>query len=517
MKRALVSTSDKNGLIAFLKPLVVQGLEVVSTGGTLSYLKENGIKALDVSEVTKFPEVLDGRVKTLHPFIHMGLLADRRKSKHTEQLAKHHVQPFDLVVGNLYPFESTALNSNSTFEDLIEKIDIGGPSFLRASAKNFHSVLVLCDPNDYPLMQEKILNQKITEEDRKRMALKVFSLTSYYDSLIVSKLSEGIDTESPYLNLSLKKKMNLRYGENSHQQATWYTNPLSFNSLADATIHQGKELSYNNLLDIDSAMGLVRLFKEPCCVAVKHNNPCGVAIGQNATEALKKTIQSDSKSIFGGILAFNSEIDLKAVEALKDIFLECLIAPSYTSEALDSLTKKKNLRVLSLQNSWINLNKSTDLAQYRSIAGGLLKQSMDSFNFDPEQWKIFGVSPTDQNKSDILFGEKVCGFLKSNSIAIVYGGQTLGLGMGQVNRVDAVQQAILRFQQYKTQNQGNYDQAVLVSDAFFPFADSIDLIEKAGIKWTAQPGGSTRDEEVIQACQDKKINMVITHQRHFRH
>lgn len=513
MKRALVSTSDKTGLIEFLKPLVEKGLEVVSTGGTLAYLKENNISAVDVSTVTQFPEVLDGRVKTLHPFVHMGLLADLRRPEHVDQLTTHQVKPFDLVIGNLYPFEETALAENKSFNDLIEKIDVGGPSFLRASAKNFPSVLVLCDPIDYSVMQDKILKNEITLEDRKKMALKVFSLTAYYDSLIVSKLSEGIEISTEYLNLPLKKKMNLRYGENSHQQASWFYNPLVASNLSKAEIHQGKELSYNNLLDLDAAVGLARLFQEPCCVAVKHNNPCGASIGKTLDEAATKAIESDSKSVFGGILAFNRNVDVNVVGAIKDIFLECLIAPSYSPEALVALSKKKNLRVL----SWPQMQKNSEVYQYRSIAGGILRQSVDSFAKDSSSWSIYGKNPTDAQRSDIIFGEKICGFLKSNAIAIVYQGQTMGLGMGQVNRVDAVQQAILRFEEFKSKNSKDYSGAILVSDAFFPFADSVDLIAKAGIQWIVQPGGSTRDEEVIAAVENKKINMILTHQRHFRH
>lgn len=513
MNRALVSTSDKTGLIEFLKPLLSIGLEVVSTGGTLAYLKENGIKASDVSEVTNFPEVLDGRVKTLHPLVHMGLLADQRKKDHKQQLAQHKVRPFDLVVGNLYPFEKSATDEKSSLEDLIEKIDIGGPSFLRAAAKNYHSVLVLCDPNDYQQMQHKILNQEVSIDDRKRMALKVFSLTSYYDALIFNKLSENLEINTPYLNLPLKKQSALRYGENAHQKAFWFTNPLNSENLAHALIHQGKELSYNNLLDIDAAVGLVRLFSEPSCVAVKHNNPCGVGQGRNTTEALIKTIQADPKSIFGGILAFNEKVDLSTIESLKDIFLECLIAPEYTSEALQALTKKKNLRVL----SWPEMKSKSNTFQYKSILGGLLQQSMDHFLESTKDWIIYGHQPSQQQKLDILFGEKVCASLKSNAITIVSYGQTLGLGMGQVNRVDAVQQALSRFEQFKKNNNLKIEDVVLISDAFFPFADSIEIISKAGIQWVVQPGGSTKDNEVIEAAKNHKINMIFTHQRHFRH
>lgn len=513
MKRALVSTSDKTGLIQFLKPLVEKGLEIVSTGGTLSYLRENKINATDVSDITGFPEVLDGRVKTLHPHIHMGLLADSKKPAHLEQLKKHNVFAFDLVVGNLYPFESAALSSDIGLEELIEKIDIGGPSFLRASAKNYHSILVLCDPTDYSEIQNKILNNQITIADRKRMALKVFSLTSYYDALIVQKLSEDENISFNYLNLPLKKKYQLRYGENSQQQSVWYENPLSQSNLADAILHQGKELSYNNLLDLDAATGLVRLFTRPACVAVKHNNPCGVAEANTLQEAAQKAIQSDPKSIFGGIVAFNQVVDLECANEFKDIFLECIIAPKFTDRALEQLAKKKNLRVL----SWSQLDISIDKDQFRSISGGLLRQEADTFQVKMNAWNFIGEKPNETILKDMVFAEKVCGYLKSNAIALVYKGQTVGLGMGQVNRVDAVQQALTRLDYFQKDYKIKKEEIVLSSDAFFPFADSIDLISKAGIRWIVQPGGSTKDPEVIDSVKNNKMNMALTHQRHFRH
>ena len=362
MKRALVSVSDKTGLIDFLKPLVSNGLTLVSTGGTLKFLNEHNLPATDISAVTGFPEVLDGRVKTLHPFIHMGLLADKSNSSHIQQLELHKVASFDLVVGNLYPFEKTALNLNSTQAELIENIDIGGPSFLRSSAKNYQSVVVISDPEDYSWVLEKILANSLTLEDRKKLAMKVFSLTSYYDSLIVQKLATQTD-DLKYLNLPLKKKLELRYGENAHQQATWFENPLTTISLAQAQVHQGKELSYNNILDLDAAVSLVSQFSEPTCVAVKHNNPCAVAQASQLSAALEKTIQSDPKSIFGGILAFNKSFDLKCCELIKDLFLECIIAPNATPEALAFLKAKKNLRVLTWnemlqsKNTQYHLNK----------------------------------------------------------------------------------------------------------------------------------------------------------------
>ncbi len=514
--RALISTSDKTGLLEFLNPLVERGLQAVSTGGTFEYLKKNGIPVTEVSEVTQFPEVLDGRVKTLHPFIHMGLLADQKNPEHMRQLAQHQVKAFDMVIGNLYPFEKTALNGKATFEDLIENIDIGGPSFLRASAKNYGSVAVICSVNDYGWVQQKILSGGLSESDRKKLALKVFSLTSYYDALIVQKLGEDV-ADFEYLNLPLKRQQSLRYGENPHQTAVWYQNPIESKlNLAQAVLHQGKELSYNNLLDLEASTQLVRHFEQPGCVAVKHNNPCGAAVDSHLSEAARKAIDSDPKSIFGGIIAFNRKVDLKTAELFKNIFLECIVAPEFEPEVLSFFASKKNLRLL----SWPQLQNKPDStqtkeAQLRSIAGGVLRQQNDSFRSD--NWQFLGEKPNDSLMKTMVFGDAVAGSLKSNAIAIVVNGQTVGLGMGQVNRVDAVQLAVQRLHEFKTRSDLQMDQAVLVSDAFFPFPDSVDLIAAAGIKWVLQPGGSVQDAAVIEAAQARKINMVLTHLRHFKH
>lgn len=509
--RALISTSDKTGLIEFLNPLVELGLELVSTGGTYEFLKKNNYKVVEVSEVTQFPEVLDGRVKTLHPSIHMGILADKENPMHMAQLKEHGVKAFDMVIGNLYPFEKTAQNPSSTFEELIENIDIGGPSFLRASAKNYKSVIVLASPQDYPWVQKKILTKTLNNEDKKRLALKVFSLTAYYDSLIVDKLGEnGEDLE--FLNLPLKKKMKLRYGENSHQTADWYVNPLATVNLGDAHIYQGKELSYNNLLDLDSAVSLIKFIDSPACVAVKHNNPCGAAFAADLSSAAKKAIAADPKSIFGGVVAFNRPVTLDNCELFKDIFLECLIAPEFSDDSLKFLASKKNLRVLGLKNV---ATLSSANRNFKSIAGGALLQLEDSFS--SADWKFLGEQPTPQLLNDMIFGEKVGAALKSNAIAIVVNGQTIGLGMGQVNRVDAVKHAIDRMLEYKSRVDFALSSAVLISDAFFPFPDSIELIAKAGIKWIVQPGGSVQDEKVIEAASKNNINMIMTSRRHFKH
>ena len=507
--RALVSTSDKTGLVEFLRPLLSLGLEVVSTGGTYEYLKKEKFDVTDVSQVTSFPEVLDGRVKTLHPNVHMGLLADKYNTEHVEQMKKFNVKHFDLVVGNLYPFEKAATKEGASLEELIENIDIGGPSFLRASAKNYRSVVVVSSPNDYTWVQEKLLNKSLNDADRMQLALKVFSLTSYYDALIVNRLATDLNSFEQ-LNLPLKKKQNLRYGENSHQKASWYFNPLQAGGLDTAHFHQGKELSYNNLLDLDAAYQLCNQLTQAACVAVKHNNPCGVAVADSLDKAVEKAIQADPKSIFGGIVAVNRKFDLRCAELFKDIFLECIIAPEYSEEALALLAKKKNLRVLSLKTEIKNQS-----SQLRSVKGGLLAQDADSFN--TEAWKFFSGEPSSAIKSDMIFADQVVGALKSNAIAIVFHGQSIGLGMGQVNRVDAVEQALTRMKEFCDRSAVNMADVVLSSDAFFPFADSIELIAEAGIKWVVQPGGSVQDENVIAAAREKQVNLVFTNRRHFRH
>lgn len=507
--RALVSTSDKTGLVEFLRPLLSLGLEVVSTGGTYEYLKKEKFDVTDVSQVTAFPEVLDGRVKTLHPHVHMGLLADKYNSEHVEQMKKFNVKHFDLVVGNLYPFEKAATKEGASLEELIENIDIGGPSFLRASAKNYRSVVVVSSPNDYTWVQEKLLNKNLTDADRMQLALKVFSLTSYYDALIVNRLATDLESFEQ-LNLPLKKKQSLRYGENSHQKASWYFNPLEKGGLDAAHFHQGKELSYNNLLDLDAAFQMCAQLTQAGCVAVKHNNPCGVAVSETLDKSVEKAIEADPKSIFGGIVAVNRKFDLRCAELFKDIFLECIIAPEYSDEALAFLAKKKNLRVLSLK-----ADAKPKSSQLRSVKGGLLAQDADSFNTDA--WKFFSGEPTTAIKSDMIFADQVVGALKSNAIAVVYHGQSIGLGMGQVNRVDAVEQALKRMKEFCDRGSVNMSDVVLSSDAFFPFADSIELIAQAGIKWVVQPGGSVQDENVIAAAREKQVNLVFTNRRHFRH
>jgi len=502
--QALVSVSDKTGLIEFLKPLAASGLRIVSTGGTKKYLDQNDIETQDVASITQFPEVLDGRVKTLHPHVHMGLLADLSQASHVDALRKHKVSPFSIVVGNLYQYE--------LYRD-VDHIDIGGPSFLRASAKNFANVIVLCDPSDYQWVQEKILAGGLSLSDRKQLAMKVFQLTSYYDALIAKQFALDLnqnELEAKFFAIPIKKKQVLRYGENAHQKAVWYEDPMAKNGLSQAKILQGKELSYNNLLDLNAAAQLAGEFSSPACVAVKHNNPCGVGFSNTIENAVKNCIAADPKSIFGGIIAINGVLNLDSAKLLGEIFLECVVAKEFTSEALSFFEKKKNLRLL----SW-NFGSSLP-TELKSIQGGYLMQESDHFTSDQktsaEENKIL-IPQAIQHT--IERGIKVCGFLKSNAIAILDAERTYGLGMGQVNRVDAVRQAIERAE--STGGKENLQNLVLVSDAFFPFPDSIELIAKAGLRWIVQPGGSVKDADVIEAAKKHKIQMVMTGIRHFRH
>lgn len=500
-KRALISVSNKEGLVEFLKPLVANGLQIVSTGGTSKYLKEHGFTVVDVSDVTHFPEVMDGRVKTLHPHIHMGLLARNHHQEDQQILKKFAVEMFDLVVVNLYPFEES-LKKNLSEAEMIEKIDIGGPSMLRSAAKSFQRISVVCDPCDY---QEVLVRDPQDLKFKQKLAAKVFYHTSQYDSLIAKYLNPE---NQDYFIISGRLEKKLRYGENPTQEAFWYKNIDARNGFQDFKIIQGKELSYNNLLDLDSALKLCMTVKSLNAVAVKHNNPCGVATAKHPDEIVEKLLKTDPVSIFGGIVAVNFELQKHHAEKLNEIFLECIVAPGYTQEALSVFEKKKNLRLLEFQN--LILGQQINM---KSILGGVLVQNEDSFIEDISEWKFFGEKPNEMLIQDILLGEKVCGFLKSNSIALIDSGMTVGLGMGQVNRVDAVEQAISRALKHHkiTSN------TILISDAFFPFKDSIELIAKHNIKWVFEPGGSVKDPEVIQAAKDLDVQLIFSGKRHFRH
>ncbi|MGZ3723008.1 MAG: bifunctional phosphoribosylaminoimidazolecarboxamide formyltransferase/IMP cyclohydrolase, partial [Bdellovibrionales bacterium] len=440
-KNALVSVSDKAGLVEFLKPLYDGGLRIVSTGGTAKTLRDAGMNVIDVSEQTGFPECMDGRVKTLHPRIHMALLSRKDNHEDDRLLAEEDLEPFDLVIVNLYPFEA-ALKKKSSKADLIENIDIGGPSLLRGSAKNFERMTVLVDPEDYKRLAAM---KEVTLEERQRLAAKAFVHVSSYDAMISQALAPG--ELFPQFSLGGNVVQELRYGENPHQKARWYQRRGAMTGWHEAKILQGKELSYNNLLDLESALGLAREFDAPCAVAVKHNNPCGAACGATLDEAVEKCLQSDPVSVFGGIIAVNQEVTAAAAESLGKIFLECVVAPKFSAEALQVFAKKKNLRLL----EWESLGLRDDFLKIQTIQGGFLVQQAERVNLWSSDWKIIGEQPSPEIRADLSFAWAAVAHLKSNAIGIVAGKQTLGLGMGQVNRVDAVELAISRMRKFHPQ------------------------------------------------------------------
>jgi phosphoribosylaminoimidazolecarboxamide formyltransferase/IMP cyclohydrolase len=507
-KNALVSVANKEGLVEFLKPYAEKGLRVVSTGGTAKHLKDNGIEVIEVSEQTGFPEVMDGRVKTLHPHVHMCLLAREGNSKDQEILKEFDLQAFDLVIGNLYMFEQ-ALQSNKSEQELIEFIDIGGPSFLRAAAKSFERISVVSDPSDYEWIQQKA---ELTLSDRKFLAAKVYAHTSSYDAMIANQFMTS-DQRLSNKDFSVGGQLvqSLRYGENPSQKATWYRELGASWGLHQAERLHGKELSYNNLLDLDGAILTLQDFSEgTCVVSVKHNNPCGVALGSSIEEAVERSLNADPVSVFGGIIAANKEINAAAATHLSKLFLECVVAPSFSTEALEILTQKKNIRLL----AWPELVADKPTAKVKSSLGGFLIQSEDEVHCEwQSSWEVVGRTPSDIEKKALMMAWKACAHLKSNAIAIAGEDYTVGLGMGQVNRVDAVEQAIGRWKKHHA----NVSDVALASDAFFPFADSIEKAAQAGVQAIIQPGGSIKDEEVKEAVKKFDMTMVLTGQRHFLH
>ena len=500
-KNALVSVSDKTGLVEFLKPLQAQGLRIVSTGGTGKTLRDAGLKVVDVSEQTGFPEVMDGRVKTLHPRVHMALLARPGHPQDQTILDEEKLEAFDLVIVNLYPFEQS-LDSGAGQEELIENIDIGGPSLLRAASKNFERVTVVVDPADYAT-----LGQVPPAERRRQLAAKAFAHVSSYDAMISHTLAPQI--LFPNFPLGGTLQQSLRYGENPHQKAEWYKRRGARTGWQHAKILQGKELSYNNLLDLEAALGLLRELDGPSMVAVKHNSPCGAASTASLPEAVERGLGSDPVSVFGGIVALNETVTAVESALLAEVFLECVVAPKFDAGALAILSKKKNLRLL----EWPELLKRDDFHQIKTVQGGFLLQAPDVIQKWNTQWKVLGAPPSAEIRAELSFAWAVSAHLKSNAIAITGGRQTLGLGMGQVNRVDSVELAIQRMRKFHP----DVSTAVLASDAFFPFPDSIELIHGAGIQWIIQPGGSMRDEDVFNRAKELGLSMVLTGQRHFRH
>lgn len=516
IRRAIISVSNKRGVVEFVKALQKKGVEIISTGGTANTLEEAGLKIKRVSEYTNFPEILDGRVKTLHPLIYAAILADKRNKKHMKQLGELGIQPIDLVVVNLYPFEEN-LKRKASKDEMIENIDIGGPTMVRAAAKNYNSVAIVVDPDDYESVIEEINETgEISLETRKKLAVKAFNLTAHYDSVIENYLANVFGSEKfrRYLNASFEKVMELRYGENPHQDGALYREVLIKEpSVVDAEQLQGKKLSYNNILDMDSALDLLREFEEPCAVIVKHNNPCGVAIDNSLLEAYRKALATDKISAFGGIVALNREVDEKLAEELTSMFLEAVIAPSYTEKALEILSKKKRLRVMKLKNF---TTKRVDSLHMRSVTGGLLAQDKDNALLEGSIDHLKVVTkrkPTESEKKAMLFAWKVCKHVKSNCVLYAREDRTIGIGAGQMSRVDASLLGAMKAKNAGLDTKGT----ALASDAFFPFRDGVDAAAKAGVTAIIQPGGSIRDQEVIDACNEHNIAMVFTGMRHFNH
>ena len=509
-KRALLSVSDKSGVLEFAKELEGLGYEILSTGGTMNHLKENGVAVTAVGDVTGFPEILGGRVKTLHPYIHGGLLAKHDDPGHQAELEEHGILPIDIVCVNLYPFKSTISKPDVTVEDAIENIDIGGPTMLRASAKNHAYLTVLVDSADYPAVLEELKNDgATTPETRRRLAAKVFRHTAAYDALISGYLTELSGEEFPEsVTMTYELKQPLRYGENPHQKAAFYSRPLGGEfSIARAEQLHGKELSYNNIQDANAAIGIVREFSEPAAVAVKHMNPCGVGTAATLSDAFKAAYEADPVSIFGGIIALNREIDAATAEQLAGIFLEIIIAPAYTDEAFEILTKKKNIRLLKLDGAE---GKRDEWATV-SVEGGLLMQNPDIESLDDADIKVATKrEPTEEEWEALKLGWKVVKHVKSNAIVVSDANRTLGVGAGQMNRVGAAKIAL---EQAGDRAKG----AGLASDAFFPMDDTVEAAAKAGITAIIQPGGSKKDEDSIKKADEYGIAMVFTGIRHFKH
>ncbi len=512
-KRALISVSDKTGVVEFAKELVALGFEVISTGGTFRTLADNGISVISVSDVTGFPECLDGRVKTLHPMIHAGILSMRSNPEHMAQIEELGVTPIDVVAINLYPFKQTILKPDVTFEDAIENIDIGGPTMIRAAAKNWQDVAVIVDPADYSSVIEQLKKGEISKEAKLALALKVFEHTAAYDSLIASYLRKetGAEIFPEKLSLTYEKVQSMRYGENPHQEAAFYREIGSFNNtLAACRQLHGKELSYNNINDANGALDVLKEFGEdiPCAVAVKHANPCGVGVGSTIFEAYKKAYDSDPVSIFGGIVALNRPVDADTAAELAKIFLEIIIAPDFTPEALEILTQKKNIRLLQLE-APAKAN-SPELFDMKKVAGGLLIQQLDTKLMGEELTVVTKRAPTEEEMKQLEFVWRVVKHVKSNGIALAKDFMTVGIGPGQTNRITALELAV-KYAGDRVQG------SVMGSDAFFPFADCVECAVKNGITAIIQPGGSVRDAESIEACDKAGIAMVFTGMRHFKH
>lgn len=516
--RALISVSDKSGIIELANKLVSLGIEIISTGGTYNKLREANIPALEVSELTGFPECLDGRVKTLHPVVHAGLLAMRGNASHMKQLADLNIEPIDLVIVNLYPFKETVLKDGVTRAEAVENIDIGGPTMLRSAAKNYQDVVVVVDPSDYGKVIDELTEHKEVSLDTKFYLMhKVFMHTSAYDTLIADYLKkQRNDVSLPEsLTMTFEKVQDMRYGENPHQAAAFYREiGRKKGSITDAKQLNGKELSFNNINDTNGALELLKEFDEPTVVACKHGNPCGVGSSENIYDAWRKAYLADKVSIFGGIVVSNREVTLTIAEEMKDVFLEVVVAPSYEKEALELLQSKKNVRVLELPD--IEVPQSENSYDLKKVNGGLIVQTIDSKLVEQEELKVVtNRAPSKDEKKDLLFAWRVVKFVKSNGIALAKDMQTVGIGPGQVNRVWATKQSIEHAAELIDADVTKG--AVLASDAFFPFDDCVEAAHKAGITAIIQPGGSIRDKDSIKKCNEYGIAMMFTGMRHFKH
>ncbi|WP_230971070.1 bifunctional phosphoribosylaminoimidazolecarboxamide formyltransferase/IMP cyclohydrolase [Nitrogeniibacter aestuarii] len=521
MTQALLSVSDKTGIEAFARELNALGVKLLSTGGTAKLLRDAGLPVTDVSDYTGFPEMLDGRVKTLHPKVHGGILARRDLPEHLSTIAEHGIDRIDLVVVNLYPFSQTVAKPDCSLEDAIENIDIGGPTMVRAAAKNHGDeaggVGIVTDPADYDKVIEELKanGSALSYRTRFELAVKAFTHTARYDSAIsnyLTSLTESGERQAypERLQVAFDKVQDLRYGENPHQNAAFYREPNApAGGVAGYTQLQGKELSYNNIADADAAWECVKAFETTACVIIKHANPCGVAMGTTPLEAYKKAFTTDPTSAFGGIIAFNCEVDVTAAEAVSAQFLEVLIAPSYSAEALALLAAKKNVRVLTCP-----LGTIEGALDYKRVGGGLLVQSADTALIAVADLKVVTQrAPTEQEMGDLLFAWRVAKYVKSNAIVYCKDGMTVGVGAGQMSRVDSARIAKIKAENAQLSIAGT----VVASDAFFPFRDGLDVLAEAGATAVIQPGGSMRDEEVITAANEHGLAMVFTGFRHFRH
>ncbi|MBI2338788.1 MAG: bifunctional phosphoribosylaminoimidazolecarboxamide formyltransferase/IMP cyclohydrolase [Deltaproteobacteria bacterium] len=516
IQRAIVSVTDKTGLVEFCKTLSAFGIEILSTGGTAKLLREHGIKTTDVAAYTGSPEVMDGRLKTIHPKIEGGILSIRSNPKHQSEMEALGILPIDLVVVNLYAFEKTAAKEGCTLDEAVENIDIGGPTMLRAAAKNHRDVTVVVDPEDYPRLAEELKTGRgvISEKTNFELAVKVFQTMARYDGAVSNYLSRRLNAEAgdvfpQNLSLQFERLQGLRYGENPHQKAAYYRElPPRDGVISRARQLHGKELSFNNIIDLEAALECVREFEDPACVIVKHTNPCGVAVGKDLRDAFVRARECDPASSFGGIIGMNRRIDAKAAQSISETFFECVIAPGFEEDAFKLLEAKKNIRLMVLDTFGNGRGAEFD---YKRVGGGLLVQEKDRGSADLKKCSVpTKRKPTGEEYVELDFAWKVVKHVKSNAIVFTRGGQTLGIGAGQMSRVDSVKIAVMKANK-------SLKGSVLASDAFFPFRDGIDEAAKNKITAILQPGGSVRDDEVVKAADEHGLAMVFTGMRHFKH